>query len=178
MRILLLTTLVLFLGITTSIAEPVDKEMADSYYQNCISKEAAENLTKESQDFLCACTASEMMDHMTTEDIEAMNVQDATGRAAMNYMIVKVYAPCMEYPAKDHYYNTCISNKNSALGANPEKTCNCMADKVAGYLAEKGEQVFAGILTRNPNIVDPMSALEADPEFQGYVSKQILGCVL
>lgn len=177
MHILFLTILVLFSGVTTSMAEPISKEMADAYYQNCISKQASEEFSKESQEFLCACTASKMMDHMTTDDIRKMSVQDETGRAATNYMMVKVYAPCMEYPAKDHYFNTCMSSKNPVLGTNPATTCNCMSDKVATYLAENGEKVFTDILSRDPNIVDPMSALEADKTFQNYVGKQLLGCV-
>lgn len=179
MRLYILTALVFLVGITPSMAEPITKEMADSYYQNCVTKQASEKLSKESQDFLCACTASKMMDHMTTEDIQGMNSQDPEiARGAMNYMIVKVYAPCMEYPAKDHYYSTCMSNpKTKGLSGNPDKLCNCMAGKIATHLSQSGEKVFKEILERNPNITDPMSALENDSKFQNYVGKQLLSCV-
>ncbi len=179
MRIIFLTVFALFSSISISTAQPVSKEMATSYYQNCISKKASQTFSKESQNFLCSCTASEMMDHMTIADIQALSSQDqAAARTALNHMLTKVYAPCMEFPAKDHYYNTCISNSSPALGKNPEKTCGCMADKVASYLGKNGEAVFTDILKRNPNISDPMAALESDKEFQNYIGKQTLACVL
>lgn len=161
----------------SAVAAPITKEMANQYYNDCVSKQAAQNFPEEEHKFFCACTASKMMDNMTTEDIAAMTVPDETGRAATNYMIVKVYAPCMEYPAKAHYYNTCINNKTPAMGNNPEKTCNCMAGKVAKHIGNNGEKIFTDILARNPNIADPMSALESDKEFQNYVGQQLLGCV-
>lgn len=178
MRILILTILILVANIAPSMADPITKEMAEQYYNNCVSKQASQKFSKESQEFLCACTASKMMDNMTTDSIRAMSAQDESGRVAMNYMIVKVYAPCMQYPAKDYYYNTCISNpKTKALGKDPKKLCGCMADKVANHLGKNGEKIFEDILTRTPNIVDPMGALEADKEFQNYVGQQVLGCI-
>ena len=179
MRLFILIITIFINYSTTASADPVTKEMAGRYYQNCVTKQASQKLSKESQEFLCACTASKMMDSMTTEDIAAMGAQDQeTARGAMNHMIIKVYAPCMEYPAKDHYYNTCISNpKMKSLGSSPEKLCECMAGKVAAHLGQNGEAIFAGILGRNPNITDPMSALEADQKFQNYVGKQVMGCI-
>jgi hypothetical protein len=154
--------------------------MANTYYNNCISKESPQKLSPESQEFLCACTASNMMETMTTDDIRALSNQEdrKTARLALNYMLVNVYAPCMEYPARDHYFNTCVNDpKTKKIGKNPEKICGCMADKVASHLAENGKDEFKEILSRNPNVTDPMGALEGDKKFQKYVSQQVLSCV-
>lgn len=178
MRVLLIAISFLFISATNSMADPISKEMADQYYQNCITAQSGQQISKETQDLLCACTASKMMDEMTTNDIQAMNAQDESARLAMNHMIVNVYAPCMEYPAKDHYYNTCISNpQTKTITNNPESMCNCVSNKVARYLGQNGKKVFGDILNRDPNIIDPMAALESDTEFQSYVGKQALTCI-
>ncbi len=179
MRILFILSMVLIANVTSANAAAVSKDMAQSYYNTCASKERPANLTKESQDYLCSCTAAKMMDHMTTEDIQDMNNSDLTiARPAVNHMLTKVYAPCMEYPARDHYYSTCVQNPQTAkVSKNPTKLCGCMADKIAKHLGQNSEEIFTGILRRNPNVSDPMSALEADPEFQNYTKKQIMGCL-
>ena len=181
MRYLVLFITILIMSSNTSHAGEISKEMANKYYQNCLAKESPQKLSQESQEFLCACTASNMMETMTTDDIRAMsNQQDpVTARQALNYMLINVYAPCMEYPAKDHYYYTCVTDpKTKKLGNDPSKICGCMANKVADHLSRNGKEQFKEILQRNPNIADPMGALENDPEFQNYVGKQVLSCVL
>jgi len=180
MRLLICLTFVMSVLSAPSIAAEISKEMANKYYNNCIAKESPQKLSKESQDLLCACTAAKMMDNMTLDDIKTMsNPQDPDGaRQALNHMLVKVYAPCMEYPAKDHYFNTCLSDpKTKTISKDPTKLCGCMADKIASHLAENGEVLFEGILSRNPNMTDPMSALQGDPEFQQYIGKQVMTCV-
>lgn len=156
---------------------PITKDAANAYYENC-KAQPAQGLSEKNREYLCACTAAKMMERMTVEDVQAMARQDENGRKAMNYMLVKVYAPCMNYPAKDHYYNTCMANpKTKSLSRDPNSLCNCMADKVANYLGANGSDVFEGILARNPNITDPMTALTEDHNFKVYAQKQLISCV-
>ena len=75
-----------------------------------------------------------------------MAQQDQAGRNATNKMIINVYAPCMGYPAKDHYYNNCITNpQTQSLTKNPQALCECMSSQVANYLEQNGSQVFREI---------------------------------
>lgn len=158
-------------------ATPITKDAANAYYENC-NAQASQGLSTQSKEYLCACTAAKMMERMSVEDVKAMSQQNEQGRKAMNYMLVKVYAPCMNYPAKDHYYNTCMANpKTKALSRNPRGLCNCMANKVSAYLGTNGSKVFEGILSRNPNITDPMTALTEDPQFTQYAQSQLLSCI-
>lgn len=177
MRFAVLTIIGCLLSFSTAHATPISKDAANAYYENCNAQQA-DGLSNKSKEYLCACTAAKMMERMTVEDIKAMSEQSEAGRKAMNYMIVKVYAPCMNYPAKDHYYNTCLSNpKTQALSRNPQALCNCMSGKVADYLGANGSEIFADILSRNPNVVDPMVALTEDSKFQNYTQSQLLSCV-
>ncbi|HPF79122.1 MAG TPA: hypothetical protein PLF01_07515 [Alphaproteobacteria bacterium] len=178
MRFAFLTILGCFISIFPAQATPITKDAANAYYQNCLAQ-PADGLTQKSKEMLCACTAAKMMERMNVEDIQAMAQQNEDGRKAMNYMIVKVYAPCMSFPAKDHYYNNCITNpQTKALSRNPQGLCNCMATKVANYLGENGSQVFEDILRRNPTMTDPMTALTEDQNFKNYAQTQLMSCVV
>ncbi len=160
-----------------AFATPITKDAANAYYENC-NAQPGQGLSNQSKEYLCACTAAKMMENMTVEDVKAMAAQNEQGRKAMNYMLVKVYAPCMNYPAKDHYYNTCIANpKTKILGGNPQAICTCMSDKIANYLANDGQKIFSDILRRNPNITDPMHALTSDKHFESFAQSKLIGCI-
>lgn len=161
-----------------AMATPVSKDMANSYYTNCVGKDAP-GITQKSKEFMCACTAAKMMDNMSVEEIQAMSQQNQAGRNATNKMLVDVYAPCIEFPAYDHYYNNCITDpKTKSMSSNPQRTCSCLADQIAGYLQSNGQTVFRDILMRNPNITDPMSALTQDNRFRQFAQSKLLSCVM
>ena len=130
-------------------------------------------MSRDTQDYLCTCTAAKMMETMTEEAIHNMALQNEQGRLALNHMLVHVYAPCMNYPAKELYYNNCISNPQSAtMSKNPQALCECAADGVATFLSEQGPDLFEDILKRNPTATDPMAMLADDPKFQKYTQKK------
>ena len=179
MRVILFSLLLLCLYSLPASAQNITGEMADAYYKSCVSKERPKQLSEESHKALCACTASKMLENMTTDDVQDLSSQEqAVARDALNYMIVAVYAPCMEQPTKDHYYYTCKSNpKTRLITKNSNIMCECIANKVSNYIGKNGPAIFEDILTRNPNIQDPMGALESDPVFQDYVKKQGVACL-
>ncbi len=159
------------------MAEPVTKAQAKAYYQNCSSKPSP-NMSVETQKLLCACTAVQMHKTMQVEDVQEMSLQNEVGREATNKMIVNAYAPCMQHPAKELYYQNCISDpQTQTLTKNPQQACECMSSNIAQYLSTRGVEVFKSILTRNPNIVDPMAALAEDPQFQNYTRNELMGCL-
>lgn len=178
MRLAFLTILMCVASVASAQAQTkITKDAANAYYQNCVTQ-PAEGITDQSKEYLCACTAAKMMERMYVEDVQAMALQNEQGRKALNYMLVKVYAPCMNYPAKDHYYNNCITNpQTKTLSKNPQGLCKCMSDQVAQYLGNSGPEIFEDILKRNPNITDPMSALTDDPKFQKFAQSKLLACV-
>ncbi len=177
LKTLCLCASVVFLSLTAQATE-ISNDTANQYYQNCIAGTTPPELSKQTQDTLCACTAAQMKTGFTMEDMQAMSKKDETARLALNKMIVNVYAPCIQYPAYDYYYNVCVSNPQTAsLSKNPQALCSCLAQKVSSYLAQNSQQVFADILTRTPNIVDPMAALTSDPQFDHFAQGQLVSCV-
>ncbi len=158
-------------------ATEISNEMANTYYQNCL-KGQAQNLSEQTKQTMCACTAAQMKTGLSVEDMKAMGQQDESGRLATNKMIVNVYAPCIRYPAFDYYYGVCVSNPQTrAMTQNPQAMCGCLAKRVSEHLGQNSQQIFRDILTRNPYITDPMAALTNDPQFDQFAQSQLLTCV-
>ena len=159
------------------MAEPITKLTARNYYDNCKNK-SDPNITPITQKLLCACTAVQLFKNMSVGDVDSMALQNQAGRLALNKMIIDVYAPCMKHPAKELYYQNCITNPETQnLTKNPEKTCSCMSSNIASYLSTRGVDVFQKILRENPNITDPMAALSNDKTFQKFTQTQLMGCL-
>jgi hypothetical protein len=158
-------------------ATPISQEIAQQYYQNCKAKQD-QRFSAKAQDQFCACTASQLMTSYTLEDMQATAGQDQAARDAINKMVINVYAPCIQYPATEYHYRSCISNpKTKALG-NPEKLCQCAASQVASHLKANAAGMFRQILQTNPNVTDPMQALYDNPQFQEFAQSKLMGCVL
>ncbi|MEM6780784.1 MAG: hypothetical protein AAF569_02860 [Pseudomonadota bacterium] len=176
MRILALMLLI-SMPVLAHAATPINEKTARAYYQNCINQEAP-MMSEDTQKTMCSCTANKMMQNITVEDVQAMSSeQTSIARPAANKVMLDVYAPCIEAPAKDYYFNTCVSNPETAnISKQPERLCDCMSSEVAGFLAQNGQGVFADILDRNPTILDPMQALAEDPEFKQFAESKLLGC--
>lgn len=177
MKILALALLGLFLTTTApAFATPISKDMANKYYESCAAN-TDPNFTKEVQELFCACTAAQLVDSFTVEDMQATSQQNQAGRNATNKLITEIYSPCIQYPAKQYHYNSCIANPKTKMLGNAEKICNCSADLVASHLQKNAKSLFKDILRKNPNIGDPMQALYDDPKFQSFAQSKIMGCV-
>jgi hypothetical protein len=176
-----LLSLIMIIGagfVSPAVAQTkVSSEIANNYFQSCKSQSDT-RFSKASQDMFCACTAAKMVENYTLEDMQNAQRQDEVGRAAANKLIVNVYGPCIQYPAREYHYNTCVQNpKTKILGQNVERICGCTAEKVAGHLQQNASALFSQILTVNPTITDPMQALYDDKAFQKTIQSQLMSCL-
>lgn len=173
----ILTLLLLFSVSAPAHAQTaIGKNTANAYYLNCL-KQDAPTLSEESKNMLCSCTAANMMRHMSVEDVQTMSSSTPQAREAVNKMLIYVYAPCMEFPAKDYYYKTCLSSPDTAKISSQQKPlCDCMSSEIAEFLSKNASGVFLDILDRQPDVVDPMTALTEDPEFKKFAESKLLGC--
>lgn len=112
------------------------------------------------------------------EDMQNTARQDSVGLAARNKMIINIYAPCIQYPAKEYHYQTCIKDPKTKMLGNPQKVCACASNNVAQNLQQNSQSMFREILRTNPNIADPMQALYSDPKFQKSVQNGLMRCIL
>lgn len=157
---------------------PVSKEQANTYFASCVKQPPSEQFSAAAQNELCACTAARMTQFFSVEDMKAMTGTDpAIARTAYNKMLVSVYAPCMEGPTREHYYNTCITNPDTAKYGDAQKICTCLGNAMGAHLKVHGAEVFQQLLSYNPNITDPMGAMTSDPSFQTFAQQNLLKCV-
>tara|TARA_B100000508_G_C11446420_1_gene271629 strand:+ start:432 stop:980 length:549 start_codon:yes stop_codon:yes gene_type:complete len=180
-QILALLSLIVIIGVGFTLPvnaqTNVSPEVANKYFENC-KMQSDPRFSDLSQEMFCACTAAEMTRGYTIEDMQNAPRQDEVGRAATNKLIVNVYAPCIQYPAREYHYNTCVQNpKTKLLGSNVDKICGCTAEKVATHLNQNAGAMFKQILTVNPTIADPMQALYDDASFQKTVQSQLMSCL-
>lgn len=171
--------LALILLITLSFqahATPFSKDMANSYYQQCMKLESP-LMSDKTQDLMCSCTAANMMRNITVEEAQLSATDSPEARIVVNKILIDVYAPCIAFPAKDYYHNTCLQSPETAnISKNPERLCDCMSTEVSDFLSENSQGVFADILNRQPRILDPMAALAKDPEFKKFAQEKLLSC--
>jgi len=158
----------------------VPKETANKYFENCVAQPPAQQFTADSQNMFCACTAARLAQFFTLEDMKTMTdttAAPAAQRGAFNKMLINIYAPCMETPAREFHFNACISNPDTAKYGDPNKICPCMADAIGLHMKHNGPNVFQELLARDPNLTDPMSALTDDPSFKTFAQSKLLACL-
>lgn len=177
-NILALLSFVVIFGAGMAQAQtPVSKEIANNYFVNCKSQ-SDPRFSAASQEMFCACTAANMVQSYTLEDMQNASRPDEIGRAATNKLIINVYAPCIQFPAREYHFNTCIQNpQTKLLGKDPQNLCACTAERVAGHIQQNAKAMFSQILAVNPTIADPMQALYSDKGFQKTAQAQLMACL-
>ncbi len=147
---------------------PIGNDAANTYYGNCVAKRD-ERMTEKTQEGLCACTAAKMMETMDAEDIQIMAQNNEAGRAKLNFMLLNVYAPCIQFPASDLVVGECMKDeKISMLNLKMDRAtlCGCMGAHAGEWLASAGRDILARLLKNDPNITDPISPVMDSPEFR------------
>lgn len=178
MKYLLLALVVVLFSAPTQAQTLVSKDAANKYFASCIAQPPSEQFSKQSQNTFCACTAARMTQFFYVEDMLAMTGPDpVAARPAYNKMIVHLYAPCMELPSQEHFYNTCINNPDSAAYADREGTCQCLGKSIGLHFKLHGPEIFRNVLATNPNVVDPMAAAYQDPAFTKFAQEKLVTCL-
>lgn len=151
---------------------PIPDEMAQKYYQSCLSNSQKEGtMTKQSQDSFCRCTSKLMQQTMVVEDLVAMQGQDQAARDAINKILTDVNGPCMQYPVHDKVYKKCMSDVGK------RGTCECLSGGIADYLSQQSQTLMRDLLNKNPNIIDPMGEIMSLPDYQKTERALALQCL-
>ncbi len=151
----------LFLCQTVRAQTPIDNRTSTVFYQNCLEKRDA-RMTEESQAEFCACSATEMQNSMSVEEIQTMFAQSQEGRNMLNKMLVQVYAPCMNYPVQDMIEMSCRTDPKVAalkLKGDISDLCYCMGKETGKWFAENGPPLLFALLKKDPNITDPITPI-------------------
>lgn len=165
--------LLLVTGVSGAAAQtPITDAQAQSYQQNCIAQPNP-NITPQTQQIFCACTAEQLKKTLTVEDMAATRGNDQAARDAMNKTIVNVYAPCMEFPVRDMVFMKCQKDAYQA----GQQICQCLSSNMAKYVSQRAKSDLPAILAANPNVTDPMQAIVESPDYQQMEKRIALGCI-
>ncbi len=136
------------------------------YYKSCLSKETP-SLNGANLKSLCGCTAQKISESLTIDDIQKMGANTPEGAAKRNIMLVKVYAPCLEYPTRAKIITDCFNGIKAQPGliSNPDSVCLCMGDNMAKFVAQRGPEAIAKNLAANPGDLNPLASLMSSNEF-------------
>ncbi len=169
----LLALVILTMGTSPANAQTaISQKAATDYYQSCLTK-TDERITPQTQDIFCKCTATYMQKSMSVQDVQAMALQNQTGRNALNKMLTNVYAPCMEFPIRDMVFQKCTKDAYQA----GQKICSCLSTNMANYVKERAGAELPAILAANPNLTDPMEAIVSSPSYEQAEKRIVLGCI-
>lgn len=153
------------------------RSFANQFRRNCVSKE---NPVLRGQDLenMCTCTAAHIVTGMTQNDVSVFQQNNLAGKEARKKMMLNVYAPCLEFPAKAVTRYNCLNtpelqSRVSNIGA----LCGCVADGVGSYIGQNGPAVMQDALTRNPNTIDPLQALVSSNDFNQRSQSILMSCI-
>lgn len=165
--------LLAFASIGTAHAQtPITDEMTEAFYHDCVRIEN-EEMSAGTHDIFCQCTAQKMQENLSVEDVHTMRGNGQSARNALNDMMIKVYAPCMEFPVHDLIYNRCMKEEMRAK----KGICGCLAGKMSAYTAQTAQETLGDVLKKNPNITDPMEPIVNSGAFARTEKKLVLECI-
>lgn len=163
-------------GAETAPADDME-HFSGRFYQNCIKKQN-DRLSPQDMKLLCSCTAMEMKQTMTLEDIQVMTTPTPEGAAMQRFMMLNVYAPCMEIPTRALIHSTCMADpgvKNAV--SDPAPICDCVSRDMGAYIGENAKTVMEQSLEQNPGAADPMAAFLSSSAYQQAAGAKLLSCL-
>lgn len=160
-------------------ATPIGQQQSTDYYNNCLTQRD-DRLSESGHKALCACSAAQMSESMTVEDIQTMGQDSPAGRMMLNKMLIHVYAPCMQYPVQDLVKADCLKDPKidmMQLKTGKDLLCGCMAEKTGQWLATNGGSLMAELLEKNPNMADPITPVMESKSFEKESYNNLLACM-
>lgn len=141
------------------------KELSNDYFKNCTAQKH-HILKNEELKLFCGCTAANMSEIMSPEEVQLMSTDTPEGQFQRNRMMLLVYTPCIEFPTRALIMNSCTQQ---AMLKRPIKTCECIADGMAEFVKERAPSVVENAVKRNIKDLDPLRSLL---ESRGYKSQE------
>ena len=173
-KFLLITTIIFTATIPAlsyAAGTPITDDIAKKYFDNCVSGAQKEGtMTPATQQRYCACTALNMKQNMSQEDLAALSAQGDVARAALNKVLLNVNGPCMEYSTHDLINKKCMTDvKDPAI-------CSCLSTKMGNYIKQVSGQMMPKLLAANPNAYDLVTPIMESPEVENTQKQIAMQC--
>lgn len=153
------------------------KDYTNQYYKNCLAQKHP-ILKDEHLKLMCACTASNIPDNMSVEQIKAMSTDTSEGLHQRNRMMLFVYAPCIEHPTRALVLDSCLGNENlTETMKHEKKVCNCLADGMSEYMKVTAPKFIESAIKRNINDIDPLRVLMESKSYENKTEEIMHRCV-
>lgn len=152
-------------------------DFAKRYYANCMAKKNPILGPAELKQ-LCACSAANLVQDMTVENIRTMNEPTAEGLLQRNRMILNVYTPCIQYPARALIMDSCRKNPQVRALPGYERLCGCVSENMGQYVRKEAPAAIAKSLEVNPQDTDPLRAMLESPEFDQASRSYLTSCIV
>lgn len=154
---------------------PLTQQQAQAYYQSCRNGAAAQGqLTPQTQDIFCQCTATYVQKNMSVEELSNAMADSPFGQEVRQKTTLAVYAPCMEFPVRDLIYSQCQANPQLAAASN---VCACVSKNMAQYTAQSAQEKLGGLMKAGQDLSDPLNALMSTPEFTSQQQSIAMKCM-
>lgn len=152
---------------------PITNDMAVKYYDQCLTNSAKDGtMYEENAKAFCQCTAQNMKNRLSQEDLNLLQEQGQGARDVVNRILIYVNGPCMSYPINDLVLRKCINDIGN------DKTCACLSKGISTYITSESQKLMAGILERDPNIADPLGAIMDSAAYKMQENKIAMQCAM
>jgi hypothetical protein len=153
------------------IGTPLTQDMAEKYFTNCLESSRAQGIMSETtaQNY-CGCTAVEMKDNLSQEEVAGLNEKMEVSRPVLNKVLIEVNGPCIHYPVKDLVHSKCMTD----VGNSP--VCQCVSEKISQFIKNISGRMLPEILKEDPNIFDPMGPIMESNEYKMRERQIVMSC--
>ncbi len=171
LKFIICLTFVIMLSAPSYAGTAITDDIANKYFENCVTGAQKQGtMTPNTQKRYCACTAMNMQQSLTQEDLSALSAQDDAARLVLNKILLNVNGPCMQYPVHDLIEKKCMTDlKNAGI-------CSCLSNKMGQYTAQQSQKLMPKLLADNPNLFDPLTPIMESQEFQQTQHSIALSC--
>lgn len=167
-------------GVLRSTEEIQKKEFLNKFYDRCTAV-PDKNQSVDSQSDMCICETLHMEKFLTGDEIEIMATGKGKGYVRKNVLYQEVYAPCLEFPAREIARYECfnsrkiqdlVSTQNAYKG-----TCECTGNKAAEYFRAYAKPQLEALMEKNPIMEDPLGAILQSFDYRKYLDQSEQKCL-
>jgi hypothetical protein len=157
--------------------EATSVDLANEYFLRCKNEEQ-DYLRPKTKEYLCGCSSAKMAQHLTFDEIQALDRESKKGDAARAKFIINAYAPCIYKPTRDVSKRRCLASQQvRRIWSGRYKVCNCTANLMEDYMRAAGHVVITKALDEAPMSLDPLERYIDSEGFYAQMRNYMKGCI-
>lgn len=141
------------------------EEYVKTHYDSCLARQHGA-LTKKEINQICACSASNMSENLSIDEMKSLGKKTKEGKNARSKFIGYAYAPCVKYLIGDITKTDCLGGeliKNVKVGK--LAVCKCSEKKMLSLMDNLSPSVMIDAVKQNPMTLDPIDEFISSEAF-------------